>query len=413
MKVLYISYDGATEPIAKSQIVPYLERLTNKGVSCTLLSFDKKRYIPRRMQFDYVKSEFQEKAIHWISLRYHKTPTALATGWDILCGIAVSLYVCIKERINIVHARSYVAALIALCVKVLCRKKFIFDMRGYWADERVEGYLWPEHSLLYKIAKRLEKVFVCQADFIVVLTKNMQSRLSQDYKIAPERIAVIPTCVDLEKFHIVPPDTAEDSLFGSVKQRLENKAVLIYVGSLGTVYMLEAMFDFFALLKARVEKMHFLLLSHSDTQAAYAAAEQKAIPEDEFTLISSAHDSVRTWLNLAKIGIAFYRPAFSAIGRAPTKIGEYLACGIPVVVNKGVGDIDQIVVERNIGVVVDSLDEPGYLKAAAALERLIEQPDLKERCRRVAQEYFSLEKGSDDYFKVYQTVMNQKSGKRN
>jgi glycosyltransferase involved in cell wall biosynthesis len=371
------------------------------------MTFDKKEFLGERNELLKARDALSSKGIDWFSLRYHKRPTALATAWDIGCGLILGLLIVLKKKIDIIHARSYVAAFIALGLKVLTRRRFVFDMRGYWADERIEGNIWPQGSFLYKSAKSLERTFLRHADFIVVLTENMKMRLRKDYGLENKPIEVIPTCVDLQEFQILRSLDKDAFLPKSIKDRLENKELLVYLGSLGTVYMLEEMFDFFSILRQHFGSLHFLLLTQSKDEIVRDIALKKGVREDDFTVASVRHSDVYFWLNLGKIAIAFYKPAFSAIGRAPTKIGEYLACGLPTIVNKGVGDIDKIVAEQKVGIAVERFSQQGYREALSGIKNLLkDQQGLKEKCRNVAQKYFSLETGVDNYFKIYQILKN-------
>jgi len=72
--------------------------------------------------------------------------------------------------LGIVHARSYVASVIALFLKKFTNVGFVFDMRGFWADERVDGGLWRPDSPLFRVAKWFERQFLLAADDVVSLT---------------------------------------------------------------------------------------------------------------------------------------------------------------------------------------------------------------------------------------------------
>ena len=39
--ILYISYDGITDPLGQSQILPYISELSRKGLKFHLISFEK------------------------------------------------------------------------------------------------------------------------------------------------------------------------------------------------------------------------------------------------------------------------------------------------------------------------------------------------------------------------------------
>ncbi len=40
--VLYTTYDGLTDPLGQSQILPYLQQLCREGYQFTILSFEKR-----------------------------------------------------------------------------------------------------------------------------------------------------------------------------------------------------------------------------------------------------------------------------------------------------------------------------------------------------------------------------------
>lgn len=140
MGVLYISYDGMLEPLGQSQVLGYLEHLA-RDRPIHLLSFEKPEDWARQPERAAVQARIQAAGIHWHPRRYHKRPSAIATAWDICVGTISALWLVLWHRIRIVHARSYVAAVMAWLVTRVTPAKFLFDMRGFWADERVDGGL--------------------------------------------------------------------------------------------------------------------------------------------------------------------------------------------------------------------------------------------------------------------------------
>ncbi len=167
--ILYISYDGMLEPLGQSQVLAYLKHLS-AGRRIHLISFEKAADWANVTNRQCIANDIANAGITWHPLRYHKRPSAIATAWDILCGIVVSLWVSVKHRLSIVHARSYVPAVMALVLKRLRGMKFVFDMRGFWADERVDGKLWPRDGRMYRVAKWFERRFLLSADPVVSFT---------------------------------------------------------------------------------------------------------------------------------------------------------------------------------------------------------------------------------------------------
>jgi len=146
--VLYLSYDGLTDPLGQSQVLPYIIGLSKNGYEFTVVSFEKPQ--PFAALGNETKIICGENNINWMPLRYHKRPPVLSTLYDIW-----RLWQRVKtihrlKKFEIIHCRSYVTSLVGLHAKRKLQVKFIFDMRGFWADERVEGGLWSLKNPLYK-----------------------------------------------------------------------------------------------------------------------------------------------------------------------------------------------------------------------------------------------------------------------
>ena len=138
--ILYVSYDGMLEPLGQSQVVAYLEKLA-PGRRIHLISFEKPRDWQDPARRQAMRERLRQAGIAWHPLRYHKTPSAPATAFDIAAGSAKAVALARRHGLCIVHARSYVPALIGLAVKRAAGARLLFDMRGFWADERVDGCL--------------------------------------------------------------------------------------------------------------------------------------------------------------------------------------------------------------------------------------------------------------------------------
>ncbi len=201
--VLYISYDGMLEPLGQSQVLAYLEKLA-PGRPIHLISYEKPADWADSARRGSLAKRIAAAGICWHPLRYHKSPTAPATAYDVAVGTAKALALAVRHRLTIVHARSYVAALIALAVKRSTGARFLFDMRGLWADERVDGGLWPKDGRLYRTAKSLERRFLEAADHVVILTHASEAEIRGFPYLAGRAVpmSVIPTCTDLDRFAI-------------------------------------------------------------------------------------------------------------------------------------------------------------------------------------------------------------------
>ena len=113
MRVVYVSYDGALDPLGSSQIRPYLEGLSARGVATTLVSFEK----PARWRDDEARmalaSRLERAGIHWRPLAYHKWPRLPATAWDVLAGARAVQSEVERSGAALVHCRGDVATAMA------------------------------------------------------------------------------------------------------------------------------------------------------------------------------------------------------------------------------------------------------------------------------------------------------------
>lgn len=391
--VLYISYDGMLEPLGQSQVLAYLERLAS-GRRIHLLSFEKAgdwADVPRR---EALRERIAAAGIAWHPRRYHKRPSALATAWDVMVGVIAGLWLAWRHRLSIVHARSYVPALMALVLKRLAGLRFLFDMRGFWADERVDGGLWPRDGRMYRIAKGFERRFLLNADHVVSLTHAGVAEMQTfDYlqgRMPP--VTVIPTCADLSRF--VPIDGQRDS----------RSFTLGYVGSAGTWYLFDAVARAMRLLLELRPEARMLVVNRGEHDYITTCLRAAGIPDDRVELRAAEHAEVPMLMARMDAGVFFIKPVFSKQASAPTKLGEFLGCGIPCLGNQGVGDMAGILEGERVGVTVAAFDDDTLREGVRRLLALRAEPGIGQRCVDAARRHFGLEQGVANYLGVYRQL---------
>ena len=157
-------------------------------------------------------------------------------------------------------------------------------------------------------------------------------------------------------------------------------------------------------LKKKINNAHFLFLTHSDTQLVTQTALNKGIDDSSFTVTHCENHKIPEFLSISDAGI-FFINSYMKLGSCPIKFAEYLSCGLPVVLNPGIGDTETIVNANNIGVVVKDFSIEEYDYSVNNLLTLVNnETDLNSRCRRVANDEFSLKKGSQKYLSIYNFI---------
>lgn len=399
-RILYLSYDGMTDPLGQSQVLPYLRGLSKKGYIFTLVSFEKPEIFEKNRAA--ISEICQEADIQWVPHLYTKKPPVLSTLKDVRVMKRTAKRLHRKTPFDLVHCRSYITALAGLWLKKRTGIPFLFDMRGFWADERVDGGLWPQTNVLYRSVyqyfKRAEKRFLQEADAIVSLTYAGKDEI-QSWGLATPEITVIPCCVDTTLF-----DPTRSSEVVALRRQLnfpENAPVLGYVGSLGTWYELPEMLEFFAVWLRQHPESVLLFVTKEPEEMIRSAAKLAGIPQDKLRIRAAVRSEMPSYISLMDFGLFFIRNAFSKKASSPVKQGELMAMGLPVICNAGVGDTDKIVEDYNAGALIRRYSTADY---EAAIEKITSYPYDRSSIRAGAIDYFDLEKGIASYQRVYEKL---------
>jgi glycosyltransferase involved in cell wall biosynthesis len=388
--VVYLSYDGLTDPLGQSQILPYLVGLSTHEFRFTIISFEKSNaFLALQAK---VKNICAEHNIDWIPLTYHKDPPVLSTLYDLrkLKQVLKELYQ--RDPFLIIHCRSYLTSLIALPFKKRYKVKVIFDMRGFWADERVEGKLWnlrnPLFNVIYKYFKKKERDFLMQADHTISLTQNARKTLENEFKgIAP--ITVIPTCADLRHFD---PGAVIASQAESLRKDLNlepNDFVVLYLGSWGTWYLTEEMLDFFSATRKVHLNAKFLIVTPDQVDLTN-------YPHASNVIIRKAtREDVPLFISIATVALFFIKTSFSKKASAATKMGELMAMGKPIISNRGWGDVEEYLSSNAL---VDQFTEKEFF-------RVLKEAPMQDDFRSVAAKHFALQAGVESYLMVYRSLL--------
>jgi glycosyltransferase involved in cell wall biosynthesis len=403
---LFVSIDGITDPLGQSQILPYLIELTKKGNSVGIASVEKEVNFGKNKEV--VQQLCKQNNITW-NYTFYDTKVPIYSQYKNYKNLKAIVAGQVKSNNTILHCRSYLPGLIGLDLKKRIGVPFIFDMRGFWADERIEGNIWklsnPIHKRLYNFFKRKEKELFQNADQIVSLThKAKEIILSWKLGIKEDKIHVIPCCADLTFFSKSNLNLNNLKELKSSLNISDNTFVLNYNGSLGTWYMIDEMIQFFKELLV-VKDSVFLIVTKDDPEIAFVAAKKYGLDVNRIIVRSATRAEMPSYIGISDVSLFFIRPTFSKSASSPTKMGELLSMQVPVITNKGVGDVDDITTKSNCGVLVDDFNSSSYKKAIKELLANIEI--YKTNAEATAAKYFDLNSGAETYNKIYLSFKNK------
>jgi glycosyltransferase involved in cell wall biosynthesis len=395
VEVLWVTYDGLLEPLGESQVVAYVAGLARRH-AITVVSFEKPGDLADRERTSAMAARLREHGVRWVRLRYHKSPPLPATAWDLVRGCARAGLA--GRTVRIAHGRGYVASMLALFLKRLHGARFLFDMRGFLPEEKAQSGQWPRGSRVYELAKRWERRFFESADAIVSLTQaGVDALPSLGYGIAAGTpIEVIPTCTDLGRFR---PGARNEALARHLG--VDGGRVIGTTGTLSNWYLREETLRAMGVLVNRLPRAKVLLVTREDHGRLREDAIHAGIPADRLVLAQAEFAEMPDYLRLFDLGVFFITPTFSKRGSAATKLGEFLATGVPVVINDGVGDSGAIVRGGEAGVVLPSAGLADLEEALLRIERMLDAPSTSHRCRETARRHFDLAAGIERYAALY------------
>jgi hypothetical protein len=376
-----------TDFLGQSQVLPYIINLSKKNYTFHLISFEKPDRFKKNKSL--IKKICLDNNINWHPLKYTKNPPFFSTILDLFRMKKLAKKLNNKHNFSLIHCRSYISSLVGLRFKRMYGIPFLFDMRGFWADERVDGELWnlknPIYKIVYNYFKNKEKQFLIHSDHTISLTQNGKKNIINHsiFSHLIKNISVIPCCTDLNLFKPVERDS--------------NSFVIGYLGSLGTWYLLKEMLFFYQKINEKIPDSKFHFLTKDNPDIIFDHCDNLGIDRKNILIEESEREDIpfktRNW----NFSLCFIKPSFSKIFSSPTKQGELMGMGIPIICNSGVGDVDFIVEKYKSGFILKDLNKVNF-------DIILNSNFKKEKLKEGANQYFSLDKGVELYLNIYEKI---------
>lgn len=395
-----------TDPLGQSQVIPYLQGLSKHGYKIFLLSCEKQQvFLQNKAVIENLVKPFD---ITWVPIAYTKNPPVLSTLIDIIKLRKEGKKIHKQYTIDMVHTRPGVPALVGLWMKQKFGVKFLNDIREFYADSRVDGKMWnlknPVFKTVYNFFKQKEAVAVAASDGIVCLTYAAEKIINEwpEYK-KNIPMEVIPCSADLELFN---PDKVQEAEKQALKVELginENDVIVSYLGSIGGWYLTDEMLEFCKVLSDKIPAAKFLFISPHRHDEIIAAAVKHNINAGKIITRKANRQQVPLLLSLSQFSIFFIKPCYSKQSSSPTKHGEIMAMGIPLITNSGVGDVQTIVEQYHSGIVIHQFNRQEYIIVAEKIVAGL-NCDTAE-IRRGAKEFYSLASAIEKYNRIYDSIL--------
>ena len=395
--VLFISCWSLREPQCERLNVEPLRRLAARGYRIHLMTFERPPYRGRLREISQWRAALERDGIHWRPVTYHHRPLLLAKAWDGFIACWIGWRLIRRESVGLIHARSEFPAVIAAILRWLTRCVILYESDAPISEERIDTGVWRATGLVCRVTAAFERWLPRVSREMVVLSRRYAQQLRAQGVGVP--ITVLPCCTDVDRFQ---RDAAARREIRAA-EGWEDRLVFIYSGSLGGWYRFEEMADFFAQLQRALPRAHWLCLINERSEDARALIAQRGIPPGSVTVRSVPPEEVPAWLSASDIALSFIRAGSSKYASSPTKMAEYLSCGLPVILTPGIGDTEELVTDPLAGHVLQGFDPASYREAIAWVEGVA--PHLEEAaavCRRIAEERLAVQGiGVQTYQAIY------------
>lgn len=391
---LYLTRNGLLEPLGQSQVMAYLRGLS-KDYRITLITYEKDEDWADAHRVAQARAECERLCIRWLPQRFLPRPRFIAPALSMLRMVWLVRREVRQEKVRLIHARSYIPATVAMIVGRMTGAPFIFDMRALWPEELITAGRLRRGSLMHRAIVAAERVCLGRAAAVVSLTHAAVEHLNRIYPVemARQRVTVIPTCADLDRF--VPATDRPD-------RRV--------IGCLGTVlsgwFRLDWLAAFIYVVARRDPDLTFDLTTRDDPAKVRAAIGGGPDLQTRLHIAPSPSNRVQEVLQGQMASVMFFTDGLGKLGSSPTRMAEILGCGLPVVANEGVGDVARIIRTYRVGVLAEGSGAAEMDAAWDELQDLLSDPDLAARCRKAAEEVFSLVSGTTAYHDLYVFILD-------
>lgn len=391
---LYLTRNGLLEPLGQSQVIAYLRGLS-RDYQITLITYEKPEDWDDTARMAAAQQECEQLGIRWLPQRFMPKPKIIAPALSMLRMVWLLWREAHHGNANLIHARSYIPAAVALIAHRLTGVPFIFDMRALWPEELITAGRLKRGSLLHRAMTAAERACLGKAAGVVSLTHAAVEHLKQQYprELAGQRLEVIPTCADLDRFTPGKPDMREARIHGCI----------------GTVlsgwFRIDWLASWIKVAASRDKQAFFEIVTRDDPIKVREFLDPEGDLGARLVIGPRSSNEMPDAIREHDMSVMFFTSGLSKLGSAPTRMAEVLGSGLPVVANAGVGDVARILQEHRVGVLLEGPAVDQVESALDSLEALLGDPELPTRCRQAAEALFSLEAGTAAYRSLYADVL--------
>lgn len=401
---LIFAYYSFKDPIFQSAVLPYfigLNKMQPK-LRFVLLTFEQKQFKLNNSEVAQIRKELAIQNIFWYNTNWHSGKFKIAKKiYDILQTLFISSYIILKYKVNIIYSEGFPGAVMGHWLSKIFHKKHIVHTFEPHTQYMIEAGVWNKDSWEAKWLAKYEHIVAKGADVILTATNAMIKKLK-----VKAQIHRVPSCVDTNLFNY-----SEEKRISLRKQLgiKENEVVITYLGKFGGMYMESEFFDFLNVCESsqEINFKYFIFTNDPDINDKIV---KSGINKKKFLVKYLKREEISAYLSASDFGFVGVRQHPSKRYCSPIKDGEYWACGLPIIIPKGISD-DYIFAEKEkIGIIMKDCSITSYIEVCNQVNnwKYIDKRTTVERCRKFVLEDRDVDTFKKKYMNIFMKINNIK-----
>lgn len=399
MRLLYISYWGIDDALTSATVLPGIHILSRYFSRTFLATIERHGPVLRTRPVGFQHVPFY--SLTWL-------PRFLQKAFDVVFFSARLLWLIKRNKIDVIICRGSSAALFGVLLHKATGKDFIVESFEPHSDYMVEAGVWSTRSLEFRLQRWVEKQSSRSAKYLLPVAYNFADVLISE-SVAAERVIVMPCCVNTKLFGF---DSETRASLRNSMGIADDIVVGIYVGKFGDIYLKKEAFDVFTRAFRVFNEKFYLIILTPEPKSEVQQHLMNAGFDIKYAYIDYVKQAeVPKFLSVSDFGFSLIRPSASRRYCSPIKNGEYWANGLPVLLTKGVGDDEQIILDHRAGVIIDFVNEEYDIPLREMKELLGEgRPSLESRIAPLARTHRGFEMIEKGYDLIFATASCKNGG---
>lgn len=398
--VFILAYYSALDPVFRGAVLPYFRNFPDRRVQFVLLTYEHNLFPMSHVVQQKLESEFERENIKWFRLTWNSGSfKALKKIYDFVKSIFYARTLIRQHDCDSIYSEGFPGAIIGHYLSLITGRRHMIHTFEPHADYMFEAGVWGKFSWEYQLLKLLELRVAKKASHIFTATKEMIHKLEEE-GISSEKLFRVPSCIDLERFKFSNESRKR------IRQELglvDTDVLVTYLGKVGGMYMEEEIFDFYKVLaSSKSVNYKFLFITTQASGIFLNWIGRKDMNRGHFTIMKATHEEVPDYLSASDVGFVAVRQRKSKRFCSPIKTGEYLACGLPIIIPTGISDDFDILGELNLALLMNNTSDDEYQRLAGSLDNFdFKRPGLREACRQYCKNDRDIKKYKNIYAKVF------------